>query len=95
MKTMLRPIALNEKSYNVTLLRKALEALGSPVDKREAAAGKAGPATLRTVRALLVKLKALVSRIGVQKSANREIQFYYPKNTPAGVFTSVPSYVIF
>jgi hypothetical protein len=33
MKTMLKPVALNEKFYSVTLLHKALDALGLPVDK--------------------------------------------------------------
>jgi hypothetical protein len=56
MKTMLKPIALNEKSYNINLLHKALEALRFPVAKREVAHGKAGNDTLKKVRALQARL---------------------------------------
>ncbi len=56
MKTILKPIALNERSYNVTLLHKALEALGLPVSKREVAQSKAGEDTLKQVRTLRAQL---------------------------------------
>jgi peptidoglycan hydrolase-like protein with peptidoglycan-binding domain len=57
MKSILKPIALKEKSYNVNLLHAALAELGLPVAKREVASGKAGSSTLRQVRALQAKLK--------------------------------------
>jgi hypothetical protein len=62
METMLMPVALNEKSYSVTLLQKALEALGLPIDNREAAQGKAGPVTVKTVRALQKRQKVRADR---------------------------------
>lgn len=52
MKTILKPVALNERSYNVTLLHKVLEALGLPVSRDEVAQGKAGEDTLKQMRAL-------------------------------------------
>jgi hypothetical protein len=60
MKTIIKPIALNERSYNVTLLHKALEALGLPAAKREVAQGKAGKDTLKKVRALQAQLNVPV-----------------------------------
>ena len=60
MRTILKPIALNEKSYNVTLLHKALEAFGSPVAKNEVAKGKAGRDTLKNVRSLQAQLNVPV-----------------------------------
>lgn len=57
MKTILKPIALNEKSYRVSLLHKALDALGSSVSKNEMKQGKAGADTLKKVRALQTRLK--------------------------------------
>lgn len=60
MKTILKPIALSEQSYNVNLLHKALEALGLPVAKREVAQGKAGNDTLKKVRTLQAQLNVSV-----------------------------------
>jgi len=60
MKTILKPIALNEKSYNVTLLHKTLEALGLPVSKREVAQNKAGEDTVKQVRTLQAQLNVPV-----------------------------------
>ncbi len=60
METILKPIALNEKSHSVTLLHKALEALGLPVAKREVAQGKAGEDTLKKVRTLQAQLNVPV-----------------------------------
>lgn len=60
MKTILKPVALNERSYNVTLLHKVLEALGLPVSKDEVAQGKAGEDTLKQVRALQAQLNVPV-----------------------------------
>ncbi len=60
MKIILNPIALNERSHNVNLLQKALEALGLPVAKREVAQGKAGEDTLKKVRALQARLNVPV-----------------------------------
>jgi hypothetical protein len=60
MKTILKPIALNEKSYNVNLLYKTLAALGLPVSKREVAQNKAGQDTLKKVRALQARLNVPV-----------------------------------
>ncbi|MBI5909226.1 MAG: hypothetical protein HY848_04665, partial [Betaproteobacteria bacterium] len=56
MKTSLMSITLNESSYNVFILHKALEALGLPVSSKEAAQGKAGPDTRKQVRALQKQL---------------------------------------
>lgn len=61
MKTILKPVALNERSYNVTLLHKALEALGLPVAKDEVTQGKAGEDTLKQVRALQAQLNVPVN----------------------------------
>jgi len=60
MKTILKPVALNERSYNVTLLHKVLEALGLPVSRDEVAQGKAGEDTLKQVRALQAQLNVPV-----------------------------------
>ncbi len=54
--TILKNIVLNEISYNVTLLHKALEALGLPVAGNEVDEGKAGEDTLKRVRTLQMKL---------------------------------------
>lgn len=62
MKTILKPIALNERSYNVTLLHKALEALGLPVSKDETTQGIAGQDTLKQVRALQAQLNVPVDK---------------------------------
>jgi hypothetical protein len=62
MEAILKPIALNERSYNVNLLHKALAALGLPVAKREIAQGKAGQDTLKKVRALQVQLNVPVDK---------------------------------
>ena len=51
MKTILKSIALNERSYKVNLLHKALQALGFPVAKDEVAQNKVGQDTLKKVRA--------------------------------------------
>ena len=40
MNTILKPIALNERSYNVNLLHIALEALGLSISKKEVFQGK-------------------------------------------------------
>ena len=58
--TILKPIALNERSHNVNLLHKALQALGLPPAKREVAQGKAGNDTLKKVRALQAQLNVPV-----------------------------------
>ena len=58
MKTILKPIALSERSYNVTLLHKALEALGLPVSKDDTIQGIAGSDTLKQVRTLQERLKS-------------------------------------
>jgi hypothetical protein len=60
MKIILKPIALNERSYNANLLHKVLYALGLPVAKREVAQGKAGNDTLKKVRALQAQLNVPV-----------------------------------
>lgn len=60
MKTILKPIALNERSFNVTLLHKALEALGLPVAKNEVSKSKAGTDTLKQVRTLQAQLNVPV-----------------------------------
>ncbi len=60
MKTLLKPVAINERSLNVGLLHKALQALGVPVDKREVDQGKAGNDTLRKVRAMQARLNVAV-----------------------------------
>jgi hypothetical protein len=52
MKEKLITVALNETSYNVNLLHKALSALSRPVDKEEAAENRAGSSTLKQVRSL-------------------------------------------
>ena len=60
MTTILKQIALDEKSFNVTLLHKALEALGMPVAKNEVNKGKAGKETLKQVRTLQAQLNVPV-----------------------------------
>ncbi|MFN3533603.1 MAG: hypothetical protein ACK41Q_14040, partial [Candidatus Brocadia sp.] len=60
MEIILKPIVKNERSFNVTLLHKALEALGLPVDKKELAQGKAGQDTLKKVRTLQARLNVPV-----------------------------------
>lgn len=62
MKTILKPIALNEKSYNVNLLHKALITLGLPVSKDETTQGIAGQDTLKQVRALQAQLNVPVDK---------------------------------
>ncbi len=52
MKTKLNPIALDEKSHNVNLLHKALDALGLPVSEKEVDQSEAGRDTLKQVRIL-------------------------------------------
>lgn len=61
MNTILKPIAINEKSHNITLLHKALETLGFPVAKREVSQGKAGKDTLQKVRALQAQFNVPVN----------------------------------
>src|SRR5262245_23542131 len=56
MKSILKPIALNEQSYNVNLLHKALQALGISVATDEVAQGRAGEDTLKKLRALQAQL---------------------------------------
>src|SRR5258706_7765474 len=56
MKALIRPIALNETSYNVALLHKTLAILGLPVAKEEAAQHRAGQDTLAKVRSLQKQL---------------------------------------
>jgi len=60
MKTILKPIGLNERSYNISLLHKALEALGLPVANKEVAQSKAGNDTLKKVRTLQAQLNVPV-----------------------------------
>lgn len=60
MKIIPKPIALNERSFNVTLLHKALEALGLPVAKNEVDKNKAGNDTLKQVRTLQAQLNVPV-----------------------------------
>ncbi len=60
MTTILKPIALNEKSYNVALLHQALAALGLPVSPEEVSHYKAGTDTLRKVRALQEQLHVAI-----------------------------------
>lgn len=62
MKTILKPIALNEKSYNVNLLHKALEVLGLPVSKDETSQVIAGRDTLKQVRNLQEQLNVPVDK---------------------------------
>ena len=62
MKTIRKPTALNERSFNVSLLHKALKALGLPVAKREVTQGKAGQDTLKKVRALQARLNVPVDK---------------------------------
>ncbi len=56
MEAILQPIALKERSYNVTLLHKALSILGMPIIEDEVAQCDAGEDTLRQVRTLQEKL---------------------------------------
>ena len=60
MKIIPKPIALNERSFNVTLLHKILEALGLPVDENEVDQNKAGNDTLKQVRTLQAQLNVPV-----------------------------------
>ncbi len=60
MKPILKPIALNEKSYNVNLLHKVLAVFRLPVSKEEVAQNKAGQDTLKKVRTLQAKLNVSV-----------------------------------
>jgi hypothetical protein len=60
MKTILKPIVLNEKSYKVNLLHKALQALDLPVSKNEVTQSKAGKDTLKKMRALQAQLNVPV-----------------------------------
>ena len=52
MKTTLKPIALDERSLNVTVLHRALKALGRPVSAEEFSKGEAGPDTYKKIREL-------------------------------------------
>ena len=65
MDTILKPVAHNEKSYNVALLHQVLRAFGLPVSKTEVAQGRAGKDTTKQARALLVKLKVPVGKTTV------------------------------
>ena len=56
MATILNPIALDEMSYNVALLQKALAALELPVSQDEVAENRAGETTLKQVRILQATL---------------------------------------
>ena len=56
MKSLLKPIALNETSYSVNLLHKALTALEVPVSKKEVTLNRAGQDTLNQVRKLQEKM---------------------------------------
>ncbi len=58
MKTRLQPVALNEKSFRVNLLHKALAALGQPASKIETDQNKAGEDTLKQMRTLQARLNA-------------------------------------
>lgn len=60
MRTIVKLIALNERSYNVSLLHKALGALGLPVADSEVSEGMAGIDTLKKVRALQERLNVPV-----------------------------------
>jgi hypothetical protein len=56
MKASMRPVALNEVSYNVALLHSTLSVFGLPVSKEEAEQNKAGENTRQQVRALQDRL---------------------------------------
>src|SRR5690606_13877207 len=56
MRTILKPIKLNEQCPNVGLLHKVLQALGTPVASSEVVRGEAGEDTLRKVRRLQARL---------------------------------------
>ncbi len=60
MKTLIRPIAMNEASYDVAMLHKILEVLGLPVGPAERKERRAGPETRNRVRALQERLKVPV-----------------------------------
>lgn len=60
MKRILKPVAKSERSFNVSLLHKALEALGLPVIRNEVVQSKAGQDTLKKVRILQGKLNVPV-----------------------------------
>ncbi len=60
MKTIIKPIGLNERSFNVNILHKALRALGLTVSRNEVTQNKAGDNTLKKVRALQVRLNVPV-----------------------------------
>ena len=62
MKAVLRPIALNERSYNVSLLHAALAVLGLTVTKNEVDQGRAGEDTLKKVRILQARLNVPVDK---------------------------------
>src|ERR1043165_10295839 len=62
MKVTLRPVKLNESSYDVRLLHQTLKALGWQVTGKEAAAGKAGKDTLEKVRKLQAQLNVPVDK---------------------------------
>lgn len=57
MKRLMRPIAKDEVSYQVTILHQVLEALGLPVGRGERAERRAGPETREKVRLLQRRLQ--------------------------------------
>ena len=65
MRTILKPIALNEKSYNVVLLHKVLQTLGLTVAKRKVVRGKAGEDTLKKIRTLQTRLNVPVDEFSL------------------------------
>lgn len=60
MATTLKPIALDEMSYNVAPLHKALAALELPISQDKVAENRAGDTTLRQVRILQATLNVPV-----------------------------------
>jgi hypothetical protein len=61
METLLKPITLDETSFNVSPLHKALKVLGLPVVKREVSQNRAGQDTLKKVRILNKQLNVSVA----------------------------------
>lgn len=60
MKNPLKPITRNQQNYNVSLLQKALAALGFSVSQEEVSKSIAGKDTIKKVRELQAKLKVPV-----------------------------------
>ncbi|HKO95843.1 MAG TPA: neuraminidase-like domain-containing protein [Pyrinomonadaceae bacterium] len=62
MKTTIKPIALNETSYDVTILHQALRTFGLELSEKEVAARKAGKDTVAKVRQLQKQLNVPVDQ---------------------------------